>query len=381
MDTTATTDTLELTMELIRRRSITPDDAGCQALIAEHLKRHGFEIEHMRFGEVDNLWAWHGDDRPLLAFIGHTDVVPPGPEADWSTPAFEPVIKDGMLYGRGSADMKGGVAAMVTALGRFVTEFPDHDGTVSLLLTSDEEGPAVDGTVRVVEVLTERKQLIDYCIVGEPSSLETLGDVVRIGRRGSLQGELLVHGVQGHTAYPERANNPIHALAPALKELCETEWDVGDEHFPPSICQISNINAGTGATNVIPGHVHVVFNIRHGAVSTAQAIQHRIHEILDRHGLKYDLEIQISGTPYITRGEDLFETVRDSVFDHVGVNPRPDTGGGTSDGRFIAATGAQVIEVGPVNLSIHKVNEHVRISDLNIVSDIYHDLARRLLIS
>jgi len=373
--------TLELAMELIRRKSVSPVDAGCQAIIAKRLEACGFKTESMPFGDVDNLWACHGDGRPMLAFLGHTDVVPPGPEADWSSPPFEPVIRNGMLYGRGAADMKGSVAAMVTACERFVTDYPDHRGCVALLLTSDEEGPAVDGTVKVVDALTARGEHIDYCVVGEPSSLETLGDVVRIGRRGSLVGEIVVHGVQGHSAYPERALNPIHAFAPALNELCATEWDVGDEHFPPSICQFTNINAGTGAANVIPGQLRVTFNIRHGAVSTASAIQNRIRGILDKHGLKYDLNIQISGVPFITADGDLYEAVRDTMYQCLGVIPRRDTGGGTSDGRFVAPTGAQVIEVGPVNLSIHKVDEHVRVDDLDRIADVYHDLAKRLLVS
>lgn len=373
--------TLELAMELIRRKSVSPKDAGCQALIRERLDGCGFFTEPMGFGDVDNLWARHGEGRPVLAFLGHTDVVPPGPEADWSSPPFEPVIRNGMLYGRGAADMKGSIAAMVTACERFVTEFPEHRGSVALLLTSDEEGPAVDGTVKVVDTLTARDEHIDYCVVGEPSSLETLGDVVRVGRRGSLVGEIIVHGVQGHSAYPKRALNPIHAFAPALDELCATEWDVGDEHFPPSICQFTNINAGTGVANVIPGHLRVTFNIRHGAVSTASAIQKRIREILDRHGLKYELNIEISGVPYITTDGDLYEAVRDTVYERLKIVPRRDTGGGTSDGRFVAPTGAQVIEVGPVNLSIHKVDEHVRIDDLDQITDVFHELAKRLLVS
>lgn len=357
-------DVTELATELVRRRSITPDDAGCQALIAERLAAAGFTTETLRFGEVDNLWARHGDGAPLVVLAGHTDVVPTGPEERWSEPPFAGAVRDGMLYGRGAADMKGSVAAMVVAAERFARSHPDHAGSVALLITSDEEGPAVDGTRRVVETLSGRGEHIDYCLVGEPSSVERFGDTVKIGRRGSLTGYLTVHGVQGHVAYPQRGRNPVHELLPALAALAAEAWDAGNAHFPPTSFQISNIHAGTGADNVIPGHADVVFNFRYSTESTAEGLGHRVTEILDRHGLGYDLQWRNGGHPFLTEPGTLTEAICAAVETAAGCRPELATTGGTSDARYIAPMGTPVVELGPLNATIHQIDERVALDDL-----------------
>lgn len=373
-------DVVELACELIRRPSVTPDDAGCQDLIAARLRAAGFRIEHLPFGEVRNLWATHGDGRPVLALLGHTDVVPSGPVEQWSSPPFEPIIRDGLLYGRGAADMKGSVAAMVLALERFVAEHPDHPGTVALLLTSDEEADAIDGVRQVAARFRDTGQAIDYCLVGEPSGEKRLGDRARVGRRGSLSGYLTVHGVQGHVAYPQLARNPIHQLAPALAELCARRWDEGSADFPPTSFQISNINAGTGANNVIPGSCEVVFNFRYGTVTSAVALREAVEAVLNDRGLAFDLRWHSSGEPFLSPPDGrLRAAVRAAALQHCGIEPRFDTGGGTSDGRFIAPLGAEVVEIGPVNESIHKVDEHVRIGELRQLVELYRSILEQCL--
>jgi succinyl-diaminopimelate desuccinylase len=366
-----TDETLELAMALIRRPSVTPQDAGCQTLVAARLERLGFTIHRLRFGEVDNLWATHGSGSPLLVFAGHTDVVPPGPRDDWASDPFEPVVRDGRLYGRGAADMKSSVAAFVTAAERYAAARPAHPGTLALLLTSDEEGPAVDGTVKVLEWLERQRVQIDYCVVGEPTSSERLGDTIKHGRRGSLSGRLVVRGIQGHVAYPQLARNPIHQLAPALAELAAAQWDHGDEDFPPTSFQVSNIHGGTGADNVIPGEVEVRFNFRFSPAVTEQALRSRVEAILARHGIDYRLEWTLSGRPYLTRGRRLVEALRAAIRAELGVEAALSTSGGTSDGRFIAATGAEVVEFGPLNTTIHKVNEHVSVEDPARLARVY----------
>lgn len=371
--------TLALALDLIRRPSVTPEDGGCQELIAARLSPLGFVIEHMPFGEVKNLWARRGTTRPLLVFAGHTDVVPTGPLDQWQSPPFQPEIRDGMLYGRGAADMKGSIAAMVTACERFVATHPDHRGAIAFLLTSDEEGPSVNGTVKVVEALEARGEKIDWCLVGEPSSTAQVGDVVKNGRRGSLNGRLTVHGVQGHVAYPHLADNPIHRAAPALTELAAIEWDRGNEFFPATSFQISNIHGGTGAENVIPGELELLFNFRYSTALTAEAIQRRVNDVLDRHGLKYELNWRLSGEPFLTGQGELVEATRAAVRAVSGIDTELSTAGGTSDGRFIAPTGAQVIELGPLNATIHKLNECVRAADLDTLSSQYEAVLQRLL--
>jgi len=374
-------DVLDLTCDLIRRRSLTPDDAGCQEMIAQRLQRADFHCERLRFGEVDNLWASHGRGDPVLVFLGHTDVVPSGPEEGWDSPPFEPAIRDGCLYGRGSADMKSGVAAMVVALERFAAEHPDHRGTLALLLTSDEEGPTnLDGVRKVAQHFRKTGQRIDWCVVGEPSSKERLGDLIRVGRRGSLSGTLTVRGVQGHVAYPEKASNPIHALARALAELAAARWDEGNDEFPPTSFQVSNLNAGTGALNVIPGSLVAHFNFRYGSASSAESLRQRTESILRKHGLDYALEWNLSGEPFLSpaRGK-LRESVIAICRELCGIEPEQSTGGGTSDGRFIAPLGAEVVELGPVNASIHKVNEHVALAELDRLPKLYQAICERLL--
>lgn len=371
-------DTLDLARELIRRPSVTPEDAGCQALIAERLAALGFHVESMPFGEVANLWAVHGEQGPLFAFAGHTDVVPTGPEAHWRTPPFEPTVVDGYLHGRGAADMKGSVAAFVVAVERFIRRYPEHSGRIALLLTSDEEGPARDGTRRVVEELDRRGIRIDHCLVGEPSSTEHVGDVVKIGRRGSLHGHLVVNGIQGHVAYPHLARNPIHDAAPALAELAATRWDDGNEGFPPTSFQISNIHAGTGVYNVIPGTAEVDFNFRFSTELTADAIRERVERILDAHGLDCTVEWHLSGEPFLTLEGALVDATRAAIAGTTGGEPTLSTGGGTSDGRFIAPTGAQVVELGPVNATIHQIDERVRAADLDTLTDLYEAILVRL---
>ncbi|MBP1473492.1 succinyl-diaminopimelate desuccinylase [Frateuria sp. MAH-13] len=376
-------DVLDLTRELIGRRSVTPEDAGCQALIAERLARMGFAIEHLRHGEVDNLWATHGGEGPTLVFLGHTDVVPSGPESAWRSSPFEPAVRDGRLYGRGAADMKGSVAAMVLALERFVTTHPQHAGRVALLLTSDEEGPTnLDGVRRVAETFRARGERLDWCVVGEPSSKERLGDLIRVGRRGSLSGTLTVRGVQGHVAYPEKAKNPIHAFAPALAELAATRWDAGNADFPPTSFQVSNLNAGTGATNVIPGALVALINFRYSTASTATDLRARTEAILDRHGLDWQLDWNLSGEPFLSPASGrLREAVLGVCRELCGVEPEQSTGGGTSDGRFIAPLGAEVVELGPVNATIHKVDECVAVADLERLPGLYQAVCERLLAS
>ena len=371
--------TLQLTQELISRQSVSPTDGGCQALMIGRLQALGFEVESLRFGPVDNFWAKRGSGGPVFCFAGHTDVVPSGPLDEWHSDPFQPVIKDGVLYGRGAADMKSGLAAMVTASEAFVGQYPEHRGTIAFLITSDEEGPSVDGTRRVVEVLRERRERIDWCLVGEPSSEHTLGDTIKIGRRGSLSGRLTVHGVQGHIAYPQSADNPVHALAPALAELTSRTWDQGNEHFQPTTFQVSNISAGTGAPNVIPGELRARFNLRFSTVQTVEGLKALVEEILDRHRVKYTLEWFISGYPFITAAGALSEAAMRAVQEQLQIVPKLTTGGGTSDGRFIAPMGAQVIELGVINESIHKVNESVRVVDIDRLHAVYRRTLELLL--
>ncbi|MEM9385862.1 MAG: succinyl-diaminopimelate desuccinylase [Pseudomonadota bacterium] len=376
-----------LTRELIARPSITPEDAGCQALIGERLRTLGFEVQDLPFGEVSNLWAVHpGDeatpaDGPVLCFAGHTDVVPTGPLDRWSSPPFEPTVRDGRLYGRGAADMKSGVAAMVTALEAWIAHTGGR-GRLALLLTSDEEGPARDGTRRVIETLEQRGQRIDWCVIGEPSSQGKLGDIVRVGRRGSLTGRLRVIGKQGHVAYPHKARNPIHGAAPALAELVATRWDEGNEYFPPTSFQIAQAQAGTGASNVIPAHLDVVFNFRHSTESTVESLQDRVLEILGRHGLTEHMELvwdDPASPPFLSKAGALAQAVREVLPKHTGTVPTMDTGGGTSDGRFIAPAGIEVVELGPVNASIHQIDEHIDVPDIGRLTAIYLDLIDALI--
>jgi len=373
------TPTLQLAHDLIRRRSVTPDDAGCQDLMIQRLEAIGFQVERLRFEEVDNFWATRGTDGPLLAFAGHTDVVPTGPEGQWQHPPFEPVVEDGMLYGRGAADMKGSLASMIVACEQFVAEHPDHQGRIGFLITSDEEGPSVNGTVKVVQWLEAREEKIDWCIVGEPSSTDRVGDVIKNGRRGSLGGVLRVKGVQGHVAYPHLADNPIHKAAPALAELAAQEWDRGNDFFPATSFQISNINGGTGATNVIPGEVEVVFNFRFSTEVTEAQLRERTEAILNKHALKYELDWKLSGQPFLTAEGELVDAVVQAVEEHTGQKPILSTAGGTSDGRFIAPTGAQVVELGPRNDTIHKVDECVKAEDLDTLTALYQSTLKRLL--
>ena len=370
---------LELACELISRASVTPDDAGCQALLGARLARAGFAIESLRFGQVDNLWASHGSGAPVLVLLGHTDVVPPGPTRAWASDPFVPVVRDGVLYGRGAADMKGSVAAFVVAAGRFVAANPDHPGTLALLLTSDEEGDAIDGVRKVAATFRERGQRIDWCITGEPSSTARLGDLLRVGRRGSLSGTLVVKGVQGHVAYPHKARNPIHQAAPALAELVARQWDAGYESFPPTSLQISNLHAGAGANNVIPGELQVLFNLRYNPHWDAPRLEREITALLDRHGLEYELRWHRSGEPFHTPEGRRRAVAREVRAGFSGAPPEESTGGGTSDARFIAPLGAQCIEVGPVNASIHQVDEHVSVADLEALPDLYLRLVERLL--
>ena len=374
---------LDLTCALIRRASLTPDDAGCQALIATRLEKAGFAIEHLRFGNVDNLWATHGSGA-TLAFLGHTDVVPSGPVDAWRSPPFEPTLRDGRLYGRGAADMKSGVAAMVVALERFVGAHPHHAGRIALLLTSDEEGDAIDGVRRVAAEFRARSERIDWCVVGEPSSRERLGDLIRIGRRGSLTGRLRVRGVQGHVAYPEKARNPIHAFAPALAELAAARWDDGNDAFPPTSFQISNLNSGTGADNVIPGDLQAVFNFRFGTASTSAALRARVEEILVRHGVELGddasaLDWRVSGEPFLSAAGPLRAAVLAAIAEHCSIVPEQSTGGGTSDGRFIAPLGTEVVEIGPNNASIHKVDESIAVEELERLPALYLSIAEHVL--
>lgn len=372
-------DVVALTCDLIARASVTPEDAGCQALLAGRLERAGFHCEHLRLGEVDNLWATHGQGAPVLVLLGHTDVVPTGPVSAWTSDPFDPQIREGVLYGRGAADMKGSVAAFVVAAEQFVAAHPDHPGTLAVLLTSDEEGDAIDGVRRVADIFRARGQAIDWCITGEPSSTAVLGDLLRVGRRGSLSGTLTVKGVQGHVAYPDKARNPIHLAAPALAELTARHWDDGFESFPPTSLQVSNIHAGTGANNVIPGELQVLFNLRYNPHWTAPALEQEIATLLERHALEYTLTWHRSGEPFYTPEGTLRRVARDVLGEFAGAPPEESTGGGTSDARFIAPLGAQCIEVGPVNASIHQVDENVRVADLEALPALYQRLIERLL--
>ena len=372
--------TLELTKQLISRRSLTPHDDGCLDIIGARLQALGFTLERVRCGEVDNLWARRGSAGPVVCFAGHTDVVPTGPVEKWSSDPFTPTVRDGMLYGRGASDMKGSLAAFVTGIEQFVARYPQHKGSIALLLTSDEEGIAVDGTVRVVEALQARGEKLDYCIVGEPTSVAKTGDTIKNGRRGSLSATLVVKGVQGHIAYPHLVKNPIHLAAPAIAELAATVWDEGNEYFPPTSWQISNIRGGTGATNVVPGTVEILFNFRHSTASTVDSLKQRVHAILDKHGFEYDLQWErSSGKPYLTPRGDLVEAVSAAIQEVTGIATELSTSGGTSDGRFIADICPQVIELGPLNATIHKLNECVAVADLDALSEIYHGTLVRLL--
>ena len=377
-------DVIELAMDLVARESLTPTDAGCQDVVAQRLQSAGFRIERLPFGAVQNLWATHGSGSPVLVFLGHTDVVPSGPVEKWSSPPFTPSIRDGFLYGRGTADMKGSVAAFVVALEQFVSEHPAHAGTVAVLLTSDEEGVAIDGVRRVAEHFRAIGQGIEYCVTGEPSSKERLGDLLRVGRRGTLSGTLTVHGIQGHVAYPDKARNPIHQAMPALAELSARQWDdgypaAGERLFPPSSFQISNIHAGTGANNVIPGSCEVVFNFRFNPGWQAAELEREVHTLLDRHGLEFDIAWHRGGEPFLTADGKLRQVVRDILIERCGVIPDENTSGGTSDARFIAPLGAQVVEMGPVNASIHKVDERVAIDELERLPALYREIAEKLL--
>jgi succinyl-diaminopimelate desuccinylase len=373
--------TLELAQQLIARRSLTPQDEGCLPLIGARLEPLDFKLEMMRHGDVDNLWARRGNSGPVICFAGHTDVVPTGPVDKWHSDPFTPTVREGMLYGRGASDMKGSLAAFVTAIEKFVAEYPTHDGSIALLLTSDEEGIAVDGTVRVVESLQARGESLDYCIVGEPTSVSKTGDTIKNGRRGSLSGTLTVKGIQGHIAYPHLVKNPIHLAAPSIAELAATTWDNGNEYFPPTSWQISNIHGGTGATNVVPGTVEILFNFRFSTASSVEELQSRVHEILDRHQLEYDLEWEFSGKPYLTPRGNLVDAVSAAIKQVTGVETELSTSGGTSDGRFIADICPQVIELGPLNSTIHKINECVSVADLNSLSEIYFLILKNLLVN
>jgi succinyl-diaminopimelate desuccinylase len=374
------TATLDLLTDLIRRESVTPNDAGCQDLIANRLTPLGFVDERLDFADTQNIYLKRGTAKPLFVFLGHTDVVPTGKIESWDSPPFEPTIRDGQLYGRGAADMKGGITCFITAVERFIAKYPDHQGSIAILLTSDEEGIATNGVVKVVEVLEQRNEKIDWCLVGEPSSDKKIGDVIRVGRRGSLNGKLTVFGVQGHVAYPELADNPIHRLAPALQELSAEVWDNGNQFFPPTSLQVSNINGGTGAENVIPATVEVQFNIRFSTELTEQTIKQRIQAIFDKHGLNYEIVWRLSGNPFLTASGALIEAAHAAIKTVTGLDTLDDTGGGTSDGRFIAPTGAEVLELGALNASIHKINEHIGVADLDVLSDIYEQILVNLLV-
>ncbi len=373
--------TLELAIDLISKPSITPEDAGCQPLLINRLESIGFDIEYMRFKEVENFWARRGDTSPLFVFAGHTDVVPTGPLQQWQSDPFQPQIRDGYLYGRGAADMKGSLAAMITACEDFVAEYPGHGGSIGFLITSDEEGPAMHGTRQVMEQLGAQGTRIDWCLVGEPSSREILGDVIKNGRRGSLNGHLTILGIQGHIAYPHLARNPLHQSIPVLAELVATQWDNGNEYFPPTTFQISNIHAGTGADNVIPGSLEIKFNFRYSTEVTSPLLQERVESILKGHGLEYTLTWKHSGSPFLTEPAILVDAVQSAVQQITGRKPQLSTDGGTSDGRFIAPTGTQVVELGPVNSTIHKINECVSAKDLDTLSLIYRRALEILLVT
>lgn len=374
------TATLALTKQLIAEASVTPEDKNCQAILIERLQKIGFEIEKLDFNDTQNIWARRGISAPLLCFAGHTDVVPSGPEEKWTSPPFEPTERDGKLYGRGAADMKTSIAAFVTACERFIALHPDHPGSIALLITSDEEGDAHDGTTKVVDVLKARGETIDYCIVGEPTAVNRLGDTIKNGRRGSLSGNLTVKGKQGHIAYPHLALNPVHTFAPALAELTATEWDGGNAYFPPTGFQISNIQGGTGATNVIPGSLNVKFNFRFSTESTDNGLKQRVHQILDKHGLDYDLQWSLSGQPFLTEAGELTKVAQAAIAQVCGVEAELSTSGGTSDGRFIKAIARELIELGPVNASIHQIDEHIDLAAVPELSAVYQEMMKRLLV-
>ena len=369
----------DLAVALIARRSVTPDDAGCIDLINERLTRRGFVIERIDSGAVSNLWLRRGTIAPLVCFAGHTDVVPTGPLDQWHSDPFQPQVRDGLLYGRGAADMKSSLAAFVVAIERFLDQQPDHEGSIALLLTSDEEGDATDGTVKVVETLKARNEGIDYCIVGEPTSSDVLGDVIKNGRRGSLSATLTVRGIQGHIAYPEKVRNPIHEAAPALTALAAERWDEGNEYFPPTSFQISNIHGGTGATNVVPGTLDVLFNFRFSTASTVEGLQSRVHAILDRYKLEYDIRWTVGGRPFLTPRGRLVEVLSESIRQATGTTPSLSTTGGTSDGRFLIDICKEIVEFGPVNATLHKINEHVAVADLEPLAACYEGVLSRLL--
>ena len=373
------TDVLELTKELINRRSVTPEDAGCQDFMKAWLAESGFENETMVFEDTTNLWSRRGNDGPVFCFAGHTDVVPSGPEDAWQTPPFVATEKDGNLHGRGAADMKGSLAAMLAATRQFVADYPDHHGSIAYLITSDEEGPFINGTTRVIDTLEARNEKITWCVVGEPSSTDIVGDVVKNGRRGSLTGDLVVKGIQGHVAYPHLARNPVHQAAPALDELAQAHWDDGNDFFPPTSFQISNIHGGTGAGNVIPGELHVCFNFRFSTEVTDKQLIAKVEDILDKHGLEYEIKWTFNGQPFLTDHGDLLTATQNAIVSEMDFDTVLSTAGGTSDGRFIAPTGAQVVELGPVNATIHKIDEHVRIKDLYHLERIYYRLLENLL--
>ena len=372
-------DTLNLACDLISRRSLTPEDAGCQALLISRLEKLGFKVEQLQFGQVDNIWLRRGSEAPLFCFAGHTDVVPPGSEGEWFTPPFEPTLRDGMLYGRGSADMKGSLAAFVVACERFIANHPDHNGSIALLITSDEEGAAVSGTVKVIETLEARDEKIDYCLVGEPSSTSQVGDTIKNGRRGSLNGWVTVYGKQGHVAYPHLAENPLHHFAPVMEKLCTEQWDQGNKFFPATSFQIANMNAGSGTENVVPGRLDLQFNFRFSTELTPEAIKQRVEEILQSGDFRYKIRWKLSGKPFLTAAGKLVEAATAAIKEISGLETELSTSGGTSDGRFIAPTGAEVIELGPVNATIHQTNECVSIADLDQLTDIYQLTLQKIL--
>lgn len=372
-------DTLRLSCELIRRPSITPDDEGCQKLIAERLETIGFTSHHLRFEDVDNLWTSHGSGAPLFVFAGHTDVVPTGPETSWTSPPFIPTQRDGKLFGRGSADMKTSIAAFVTSVEQFIQQNPEHPGTIALLITSDEEGPSINGTIKVMHWLQQQSLKIDYCIVGEPSSVVTLGDTVKIGRRGSLNGYITIHGKQGHVAYPHLADNPFHRALPAFNELVKIEWDKGNEYFPPTSFQISNVASGTGAENVIPGDVKIAFNFRFSSELHEEQIKRRVTAVFEKHDLIYTIDWRLSGEPFLTERGALVNAVSNACRDVLRLETELSTSGGTSDGRFIAPTGAEVVELGPCNSSIHQIDEHVMLTDPERLSSTYLHILEQLM--
>ena len=371
---------IELLHELLRRQSVTPDDAGCQDVLIDRLQRIGFVCETMQFGEVRNLWARRGDSGPVLCFAGHTDVVPPGSLDEWSSDPFEPTLRDGMLFARGAADMKSGIAAMIVAVERFVANHPDHPNSLALLITSDEEGRARDGTLKVVNALTERGDKIDWCVLGEPSSKDSLGDLIRIGRRGSLSGILTVNGIQGHVAFPQFADNPIRRFAPVLAELHEIEWDQGNDSFPPTSFQVVDIQSGVGAPNVTPATLSARFNFRYSTEWNHERLQHKVKDVFDAHEIDYELNWHLSGEPFLTEPGQLIDSTCLAIKELVGLSPELSTGGGTSDGRFISPAGADVVELGPINASIHKVDEHVRVDDVVKLSKIYERIAELMLL-